>query len=377
MSKSEHVRKDKTCLNCRYVVENKFCPNCGQKNEDTRKSFHHLFVHFFEDLTHYEGAFWRTIKNLLFKPASLTTEYLSGKRLSYLAPIRLYLFISFVTFLTISSLRKNENGLIKVENKSKNEKNTTKETKNSLIYIDPEIDIESEKDTISKEVKKIIALEKEGKLSKKESDTLIQYTLESEKKQDRTFYYGKKNYKSIKQLDSIQNAKNSQNKLGNLEYWLIKKMITVGKKHKDVELIKKFEESFYSNFPKVLFIYMPIFGSILWLFHSKKRWYYFDHGIFTLHYFSFLLLLTLIYSIVESFLILIFGTNGYTENVSELLSFVFFLWSIIYFFKAHYKFYLESKKISFIKSFFMLFINLFFIISILVIFIIFTFINLH
>jgi hypothetical protein len=30
---------------------------------------------------------------------------------------------------------------------------------------------------------------------------------------------------------------------------------------------------------------MPIF--FLWLFHNKKRWYYFDHGIFTLHYFSF------------------------------------------------------------------------------------------
>ena len=91
MSSGEHLRKDKTCLNCRHVVENKFCPNCGQKNEDTRKTFHHLFVHFFEDLTHYENAFWRTIRNLLLKPASLTKEYLSGKRLSYLAPVRLYI----------------------------------------------------------------------------------------------------------------------------------------------------------------------------------------------------------------------------------------------------------------------------------------------
>jgi hypothetical protein len=100
MSKSP-LRKDKTCLNCRYVVENRFCPNCGQENTDTRKTFYHLFVHFFEDLTHYENAFWKTIKNLLFKPAALTKEYLSGKRLSYLAPIRLYIFISFITFFLI------------------------------------------------------------------------------------------------------------------------------------------------------------------------------------------------------------------------------------------------------------------------------------
>ena len=101
MSKNT-IRKDKTCLNCRHVVENKFCPNCGQENFDTRKTFHHLFIHFFEDLTHYENAFWRTIKNLIFKPSALTKEYLSGKRLSYLAPVRLYIFISFLTFFIIS-----------------------------------------------------------------------------------------------------------------------------------------------------------------------------------------------------------------------------------------------------------------------------------
>src|SRR6187402_1491035 len=101
MGKHE-LRTDKTCLNCRHVVEKHYCPNCGQENTDSRKTFHHLFIHFFEDLTHYENAFWKTIKNLLFKPATLTKEYLSGKRLSYLAPVRLYIFISFITFLLIA-----------------------------------------------------------------------------------------------------------------------------------------------------------------------------------------------------------------------------------------------------------------------------------
>jgi hypothetical protein len=58
--------------NCRHVVELRYCPNCGQENTESRKTFHHLFIHFFEDLTHYENAFWRTIRNLLFKPAALT-----------------------------------------------------------------------------------------------------------------------------------------------------------------------------------------------------------------------------------------------------------------------------------------------------------------
>lgn len=115
MGKS-HVRADKTCLNCNYVVENRFCGNCGQENIDTRKTFHHLFVHFFEDLTHYENSFWKTIRNLLFKPASLSKEYLSGKRMSYLAPVRLYIFISFVTFFLIAVIPSDsDEGFIEIE----------------------------------------------------------------------------------------------------------------------------------------------------------------------------------------------------------------------------------------------------------------------
>ena len=111
------LRKDKTCLNCRYVVENRFCPNCGQENTDIQKTFHHLFIPFFEDLTHYENAFWKSIKNLLFKPATLTKEYLSGKRLSYLAPVRLYIFISFVTFFLITVFPNEKSGLVNINEK--------------------------------------------------------------------------------------------------------------------------------------------------------------------------------------------------------------------------------------------------------------------
>lgn len=103
MSKSK-IRNDKTCLNCRFMVEHTFCPNCGQENTDTRKTFHHLFIDFFEDLTHYENTFWRTIKNLILKPSTLTKEYLSGKRLSYCASVTLYIFINFITYLLIAIL---------------------------------------------------------------------------------------------------------------------------------------------------------------------------------------------------------------------------------------------------------------------------------
>ena len=106
MSK-EKLRIDKNCLNCQQTVKHRYCPHCGQENTEITKSFHHLFTHFFEDLTHYDSSFWKTIIYLFFKPAALTKEYLSGKRLSFLAPIRLYIFISFITFFLISAKNNN------------------------------------------------------------------------------------------------------------------------------------------------------------------------------------------------------------------------------------------------------------------------------
>ena len=93
-----HLRKDSICTNCGHQVEERFRPNCGQENIETRQSFAHLVRHFFEDLTHYDSAFWKTIKYLLLRPAYLTKQFLAGKRNSFVHPVRLYFFVSFLAF---------------------------------------------------------------------------------------------------------------------------------------------------------------------------------------------------------------------------------------------------------------------------------------
>lgn len=317
------IRKDKTCLNCRHVVEQKFCPNCGQENTDSRKTFHHLFIHFFEDLTHYENAFWRTIKNLLFKPSSLTKEYLSGKRLSYLAPVRLYIFISFITFLLITLFPSNVNEKI----------------------------VKSEK-ALNEEISK--------------NDATVN------KKTDKRYFH----FKTMKEIDSIQKYGKENEKLNASSYWFSEKAIHVTEKYTKKEIYEKFIESFVHNLPKILFIIMPFFAFFLWLFHSKKKWYYFDHGIFTLHYFSFLLLIFLIMFISDRFFGL-FGENSPLSYVSGIITFVGTIWMLYYFYPAHHRFYGESRIVSFVKSILLFIINSLFIIFLLCLYILFTFINLH
>jgi len=351
MSKS-HLRKDKTCLNCRHVVEQRFCPNCGQENTESRKTFHHLFVHFFEDLTHYENAFWRTIKNLLFKPSSLTKEYLSGKRLSYLAPVRLYIFISFITFFLITVvpdsedhlLRSNQTTTVPVKDKNGVVKDSVIATKTAIKEILTETPVINDNDP-------------SGKKTVEHGDHI------------------NIGYKSVAQLDSIQQHGPESERLPQWQYWLTKKTILVTQHNTKMEIFEKFKESFIYNFPKVLFIYMPLFAFFLWLFHNKKRWYYFDHGIFTLHYFSFLLLIILLLFLID---VMLMATGlKVLDYLNTAIHFIGIVWMFYYFFPAHHRFYGETRVISFVKSIALFVINSLLITLILILFAVYTFINLH
>lgn len=97
------LREDTTCQNCGNSVTVRFCPSCGQENTETKKSFHYLFTHFLEDLIHYDSSFWKAIKYLLFQPEKLTLTYLSGKRLAFMAPVRLFIFINIISFIIFNS----------------------------------------------------------------------------------------------------------------------------------------------------------------------------------------------------------------------------------------------------------------------------------
>jgi hypothetical protein len=106
---NHHLRQDKTCLNCGANVEERYCPRCGQENLEPKESFGRLISHFFSDLTHYDSKLFITVKNLLGKPGFLTKEYLAGKRLHYLHPIRIYVFVSFLYFLMILGFNTHKN----------------------------------------------------------------------------------------------------------------------------------------------------------------------------------------------------------------------------------------------------------------------------
>lgn len=94
------------CLNCGAPINAQFCAQCGQKNKDYSLTFKDLFSDFVEELLDVDSRVLKTLRLLFTSPGFLTTEYVAGRRVSYLPPVRIYLIASVLFFLslTLSSL---------------------------------------------------------------------------------------------------------------------------------------------------------------------------------------------------------------------------------------------------------------------------------
>lgn len=334
---SHHLRDDKTCENCGYVVDVAYCSNCGQKNVETRQSFRHLISHFAEDLTHYDAAFWKTIKYLLFRPGRLTLEYLEGKRQTYVPPVKLYIFISFLTFFLPAVMPDGENEFVKIAPEDKNAAPT--EVKKPLYH-------EREKVWVPD-----FLTDEGGRI-----DSPIGYT-------------------SIKQLDSVEATKPEKLRLSALEYKLAKGTIARYSHNTPEQVREKFKEAYAHNIPKGLFLYMPVFGFWLWLLHGKRRWLFFDHGIFTLHYFSFLLLSITTINIVDA--LLSYANSDIVDTIIALFACAVFIYMFYYFFRAHRKMYRETRVVNFVKSMSLFFVNLLSMLAAAALLALYTYHNIH
>jgi hypothetical protein len=96
-------RSEKICLNCGEILQNRFCPVCGQENIEPKETVWGLVSHFAYDITHFDGKFFSTVKYLLIKPGFLSLEHMKGRRVRYLHPIRLYVFTSAFFFIIFFS----------------------------------------------------------------------------------------------------------------------------------------------------------------------------------------------------------------------------------------------------------------------------------
>jgi len=283
--KHSHLRHNKTCLNCGARVPDRYCSHCGQENTESIESFGHLLNHFFADVTHYDSQLLSTIEYLVFKPGFLTKEYNAGKRLSYLNPIRMYIFISAVFFLLMFSGEEKEAAR--------------------------PADVNPYKQHLADSLR---SLQKKGKLSKEDSTRNAIYaqwatkldTLKKGKSKNKgefinaafdshgnvVFQFIENNYKSLADYEAEQKKLTDTAKDGFISHYATAKTLRIKAEHGGAAIVTV-KQNVAHNIPKLMFVLLPLFAvfvGMLYGLYRNKNYVYSQHAIFTLHFHSFVFL---------------------------------------------------------------------------------------
>jgi hypothetical protein len=236
--------KSTSCLNCGRALAagDNYCPRCGQTNHDLRIPFRHLFMEVFEGLLHFDSKSYQTVKALLFRPGFLTNEFKIGRRASYVPPIRLYIFVSFLFFFLLS--------LGKGGHQAGQPRNTT--VAGQPVTLD------------SDELKISFAGLGSSDLAGK----------------------------SPEQIDSVMDAHK-------IEKTFFKRYLAIQLGRVAAGGKAEFDHLLLKGFSYMMFVLMPILALFIYMFHRKRVEYYLDCLVFSVHYHSFAFLLFTVYLLVN------------------------------------------------------------------------------
>ena len=91
------------CANCGEPLNGPFCSACGQENRNlSRLSLGQILHEWLGDTFTFDSRLLRTLGPLVRQPGFLTVEYLAGRRVRYVPPLRLFIFLSLVMFLALA-----------------------------------------------------------------------------------------------------------------------------------------------------------------------------------------------------------------------------------------------------------------------------------
>ncbi|MEN5116575.1 DUF3667 domain-containing protein [Luteimonas sp. TWI662] len=91
------------CENCAAPLQGAFCHRCGQSTHSPVRHASHAIEEVFESFWHLDGRIFRTVRDLLV-PGRIATRYLAGQRVRYVAPMRLFVILTLLTFFVAKFL---------------------------------------------------------------------------------------------------------------------------------------------------------------------------------------------------------------------------------------------------------------------------------
>ena len=346
-SRKAAIYKGAKCLNCEHPLEltDKFCSNCSQLNSTKQLSLKDFFDEFFSTIFTYDSRLRYTLKDLLFKPGTITKNYVAGQRLKYANPFRFFLSVSIIYFLiqglSTSLGFNNEISSINIDGEPINVSTnldsiisqipTNKKDALVLDSLKTKLDSIIEKNNTKVEPEKENPEINKTYLSESDLDTIRWDNRIVERFLLYRKFYENTEIKNPKTaLDSLKHPNTTTNK------WLYSK-------NDAIERVSKnpwgFANYLMAKVPFFLFFFAPVFALFFWILYSRKKYNYMEHLVFIFHIFSFVFLASLIVYIPD----LLLGDSGVLLAI--LLTFI----GPFYFYKALRNFYKQSRLLTIFK----------------------------
>lgn len=291
------LRKSELCLNCsKEISDYNYCPECGQLNTNKHVKIKYFVEDFLGDYITFDSKFFRSFVPLVTKPGFLTNEYNDGRRVNYILPLRLYIFVVFVFFLMFSA---------------------------RVSFSDMNIISSS---SGAPEIRDVIEdYTPDKKLDEKRLEEL------------------KEKYKVIRRIDkkTVNFAQGFGN--GAIAQFFEKKIIKLAEKSQ-LEGGGDFVSEMFNQIPKTLFLLLPFFALILKLVYIRRKILYVKHLVFALHIHTIVFLIFLLAVIFQVWYVVLFCCivvvayvfmafrKVYKQSVLKTLVKMFMVYSFYFFF---------------------------------------------
>jgi hypothetical protein len=89
------------CKNCGTILAGDYCHACGQ-TAHVHRSFLHVLEEVAHGITHFDSKTWRSLPMLIFRPGTMTRNYVMGHRSRYVPPFSMFLASIFAMFLVFA-----------------------------------------------------------------------------------------------------------------------------------------------------------------------------------------------------------------------------------------------------------------------------------
>jgi hypothetical protein len=86
------------CQNCGVPLLGEHCYSCGQPVKGLVRHFSSIIGDFFDSVFNIDARVFRTLWPLFAKPGYLSRAYFEGHRIRFVSPVRLFVFLSIITF---------------------------------------------------------------------------------------------------------------------------------------------------------------------------------------------------------------------------------------------------------------------------------------